>query len=309
VQRPHLIVLLVLAGAASGARPAAAQEPAVGVAGRVEGDRLVLEARSAPRTRVVIGVATRLSEDGRTLALDDPLFIAASVMPELRGTTGADGVLRAVIPLDPRFRETIATLYVQAARIGGTETTVTSPSDPVAIPIQAARQGPGRAIAWLAAAAALLAGLALLPATVRWGLARAVAALALLATPVALGVAYRRELTAPPFVPYGGDVVGPLEQHLAPGVVQDLLALNEALPPGQPVAFHEFPLVVGDDLLLHRIFARRPFSVLPDLRLLGALLDRGHARPVVVTVREEARPPDAVIVFRRNRVCAWRPAR
>jgi hypothetical protein len=181
-----------------------AQDAAVGLSASVEGDALEIEVRAAPGTRVVAAVATRLAADGATLAIDDPLFIAASIQPELRGTTGADGAFRTSIPLDPVFRETVAALFIQAARLDPTGSAVSAPSAVVRVPIAAPRGGMAGAAAWMAAAVAALAILVVLPAGIRRGAAGLLAAGVLVATPLLLARAFWTERTTTPFLPYGG---------------------------------------------------------------------------------------------------------
>jgi hypothetical protein len=267
---------------------------------------LVLEIRTTPRTRVVMGVAAALSPDGKTLALDDPLFIASSVEPRLRGVTNRDGFFRASLPLDPAFRERAGKLFAQAAKQGDTETRVTDPSAIVTVSIEPATRDFTAAIAWALATLAALGLAALLPARLRLAGARLIAVLALVATPVLLIRGFGRSFVSPPFLPYGGDVDAPLDQHLGPDVARGLRELNTVLPPSDAVVFVEFPLATGDDLLLHRLFAKRPYATIPNLGLLGVVKAKGVAQPIVVTVDDVEPPPGAVVVYRANSIVAWR---
>jgi hypothetical protein len=101
--------------------------------------------------------------------------------------------------------------------------------------------------------------------------------------------------------------LAPLEEHFGREAAAGLVELNGALPPDQAVVFVAFPIPLGSDLLLHRLFAKRPFAVLPDLRFLPEWRARNAPRPVVVTIGEQRSPDGAEVVATRGAMSAWRP--
>jgi hypothetical protein len=268
-----------------------------------DGRELAFEARAPSGTHVIIAVATALSPDGDHLAIDDPLLMATSIEPSLHGPTGADGTFRVRIPIDAAAREKFPrTLFAQAARLLPEGAGYADPSDVVTIEVPSARGDP--LLWWALPVLAALVALVLLPATIRVRLSRIVALVTLAALPFLLVRGHGSTLLTPPHVPFAGNPDQALVEKLGAETVNELRALNATLPDTQAVVLL-MPLHAGNDLLLRRLFARRPYSMVPSLALMNMLGQRTASSAVVVTF-DRFRPDDADDVFQATTFRAWK---
>ena len=104
--------------------------------------------------------------------------------------------------------------------------------------------------------------------------------------------------------PSGGDPDAALIQLLGSEAVSELRALNAALPESQPVVVLS-PDYPGIDLLLRRLFAKRPCTTVPSLALMSSFAKEMASSAVVVTFGR-FRPEDADDVFEAKTFRAWK---
>jgi hypothetical protein len=291
-------------GAAARAQSSPAQGTRVALAGSCDGRALFFEVRTTPGAPVMVGVATARTPDSEWLSFDDPLMIASINEPALRGVAGPAGTVRLRVPIDVAILDRLPpVVYAQAARLLPNGVSADH-SEVVAIDVLRPTAPGASALGWLAGAAAGLILLFLLPAPARRRAARGVAVAALIALPLLLARVYGGSLFQTPHVPFGGDPDGALVAKLGSEAVSELMALNAALPESQPVIVVTTP-ELGPDLLLRRLFAKRPYSTVPGLPYLEGTARIMGPQAVVVTF-DGFRPPGAQDVFEARSFRAWR---
>jgi hypothetical protein len=213
-------------------------------------------------------------------------------------------VFRVRIPLDAAIMDHLPpVLFAQAARLLPNDAAYADHSDvvPIAVPPNTRASKP--ALLWTLAALAMLTVLFFLPGAIRRRIARTVAVVTLVALPFLLARGYGSSLMQTPHLPYGGDLDAALAAKLGREAVSELQALNAMLPESQPVIVL-LPLEAGPDLLLRRLFAKRPYATVPNLALIDGFAKRASSSAVVVCF-DHFQPADARAVLEARSFRAW----